>query len=451
MASGPSDRGFVFGVLDSQLSDDEAYDAIRQHMLLNPDIVRGILYDAVHVCLYDGGASARPELACRLVRDADRLPSDLIHMVIRSGDTRVLDVALFKPDGTPRVPADLSEGYGHQRQAMQEDVLVRKFARAAAGMHTTTVHDRRRALRALCELSGLRTDGRSAVLHMAGVRAMKMLLEHVTDKEARDRSGISSTKHLEACRVLVEAGANVNARGDDGDTALHQSARLGDCSLIAYLVSVGADLETPGGTSPLHAAAMRGHGQACELLLRLGARPNATCGDGNTALHLAALYGRTGAVDAILRGGGDATLKNNNGFLAIHYAVGAAPVDTCEMLLHAGSPVNAPDANGDAPVVIAALKGRADVMRTLLRHGATPSVTAPWWARKLARQWAAGEDHEQVAARAVHEAADRHMLPELAAICAAYLVVPAPRDTGGDRNVVDGSEANWGEDWEEVD
>lgn len=46
---------------------------------------------------------------------------------------------------------------------------------------------------------------------------------------------------LEIAATLVDAGANINARGYDNDTPLHDAAISGKLNLVKYLLSVGAD------------------------------------------------------------------------------------------------------------------------------------------------------------------------------------------------------------------
>ena len=48
-------------------------------------------------------------------------------------------------------------------------------------------------------------------------------------------------RHIEVCRVLVAAGADVNARQHGGFTPLHEAAQHGDIELVELLLSAGAD------------------------------------------------------------------------------------------------------------------------------------------------------------------------------------------------------------------
>src|SRR5947209_8868630 len=58
-----------------------------------------------------------------------------------------------------------------------------------------------------------------------------------------------------------------------GETPLHVAAIRGDTSAIAALLDAGADIDSRGehGYTPLHEAAEQGHAAAVELLLSRGA------------------------------------------------------------------------------------------------------------------------------------------------------------------------------------
>ena len=71
------------------------------------------------------------------------------------------------------------------------------------------------------------------------------------------------------------------------------------------------DLES--GTTVLATAALMGHTKAVAMLLEHGADVNAKNPDGSTALHAAAFLGRAETVWLLLEKGADATIRNNDG------------------------------------------------------------------------------------------------------------------------------------------
>lgn len=78
---------------------------------------------------------------------------------------------------------------------------------------------------------------------------------------------------------VVEAlkkGADVNARGQFGDTALNEAAEHGHVEVVKHLLEAGAHIENLGGAdkTPLMSAAFAGHVEVVRLLLEKGAKVN---------------------------------------------------------------------------------------------------------------------------------------------------------------------------------
>lgn len=77
----------------------------------------------------------------------------------------------------------------------------------------------------------------------------------------------------------LNAGANCNAQLATGETALHLAAKHGYYSVIKVLAGAHASLDARAdeeqGFTPLHIAILHGQATAAELLLRLGADPDA--------------------------------------------------------------------------------------------------------------------------------------------------------------------------------
>jgi len=86
----------------------------------------------------------------------------------------------------------------------------------------------------------------------------------------------ASSGDLETVNNALSAGANVNAQGDFGDTALNLAAENGHLEVVARLLEAGADIENLGGAAktPLMNATFAGHIRVVELLLQKGARIN---------------------------------------------------------------------------------------------------------------------------------------------------------------------------------
>lgn len=98
--------------------------------------------------------------------------------------------------------------------------------------------------------------------------------------------------------ALIERGAEVN---QEGWTALHYAATVGNLELIDVLVKRGAKLDAraPGGTTPLMMAARHGRVEAAKRLLGAGADSTLRADLGMDAADFAASQGHGEMSDAL--------------------------------------------------------------------------------------------------------------------------------------------------------
>lgn len=102
----------------------------------------------------------------------------------------------------------------------------------------------------------------------------------------------ASSGQVETVKLLLESGADLNARGLRGETPLLLAAGAGQAQVVEALLVAGADsnIATKEGRTPLHRAAMEGNLEAVKALLKAGADSKAQDGQGRTALDLAERY-----------------------------------------------------------------------------------------------------------------------------------------------------------------
>ncbi len=82
--------------------------------------------------------------------------------------------------------------------------------------------------------------------------------------------------NLDGVIEALTIGADVNARGEYGDTALNEAAERGHIDVVRHLIESGADIDNKGGAdkTPVMNAAFAGHVPVVRLLLEHGATIN---------------------------------------------------------------------------------------------------------------------------------------------------------------------------------
>jgi ankyrin repeat protein len=136
---------------------------------------------------------------------------------------------------------------------------------------------------------------------------------------------------VKTVKLLLDKGADINARNEEGATLLIEAAGFGRLAIVKMLIQKGADLEARsnnGGTA-LHAAAcdcalatMPDTYDVVKLLLEKGAAINAKDNEGYTPLMIASGGGvvKTDIVRLLLENGAKTRLKNARGETAISIA-----------------------------------------------------------------------------------------------------------------------------------
>lgn len=221
----------------------------------------------------------------------------------------------------------------------------------------------------------------------------------------------------EILQLLLNAGANIEAKSDVGHTPLHSAAYRGELEIVKGLLDAGASVGARSGylRTPLHQAAVNGHLQVVQKLLNEGADIHDEDENGETAIHLAchtrceqnlsvikhllgreasvlaaadrdsaggrlpphgaALCGFMEAVELFLDTGFDKASTDDQGWQMVHYAALGGHVDALRLLLEKGAATGCSTRlGGDCPLHLAAQGGHVEAISVLCEFGANINI-----------------------------------------------------------------------------
>ena len=112
--------------------------------------------------------------------------------------------------------------------------------------------------------------------------------------------------------------------------------------------------------------------EGLEEMLRSGTAPDARERDGRTALMEPTMKDDRRAAEMLLNSGANPDAQDTRGFSALHFAASDYLPGMASLLLANGASVDLRERNGNTPLFRAVFdsRGRGDVIRVLLQHGA---------------------------------------------------------------------------------
>ena len=200
----------------------------------------------------------------------------------------------------------------------------------------------------------------------------------------------AASSDIEAVRKALSEGVNIHAKEAGGDSALMMAVRAENLEIVRELLGKGAwpSSRAVDGFTPLTFAARRGHAPIAGELLRAGARTVELTAGGDNALTLAVMFGHRTVVRELMIHGADPSVQSGG------------------KTIYEGQP----------PLVMAAVQERADLLQTLLNHGANPNIRDR--EMQTALQWALLKGNREISEFLLASGSDPQLLP--IGICLFY-------------------------------
>ena len=235
------------------------------------------------------------------------------------------------------------------------------------------------------------------------IEAVRVALDAGTDVNAKSPDGATALQwavHSDQelmVELLLEVGADVGITNRYGVSAASLAAENGNSIILTHLLEAGSNPEQtmPGGETLLMTAARTGTPETVRTLLSYGANPNRReTTRGQTALMWAAANNNAAAIQLLAEHGADIDAKTDNpsrradspfayapptGFSPLMFAVRAGHIEATRALLDAGAEVDDTVSDGQSALVVAAANANWELATYLLDRGADATAAEAGW------------------------------------------------------------------------
>ncbi|KAH8892232.1 ankyrin, partial [Thozetella sp. PMI_491] len=214
---------------------------------------------------------------------------------------------------------------------------------------------------------------------------IRLLLDHESEIDANSRDGTVLylavwSNYLDSVKLLIQRGADIEARmtssgfADQGYTPLLAAAKRGHAEVFRLLLEAGAKIDARGvdNRPMLHHVVHSGKDNMLEIALQYNLALDETDDEGNTALHFATTFLRQPdhRIRRLVNRGASLDVPNLREYTALCSAIEAGGFGLAEFLISKSANVNVSPGGKTTPLHLACSSGNVEVVKRLVSSGA---------------------------------------------------------------------------------